>query len=32
MDVARVVSEDDRSDAGEGEEPAGVTPEDDEEE
>jgi DNA gyrase subunit A len=32
MDVARVVSEDDRSDGVEGEEPAGVAPEDDEEE
>ncbi len=32
MDVARVVSEDDQSDAGEGEEPAGVAPEDEEEE
>jgi DNA gyrase subunit A len=32
MDVARVVSEDDRSDAGEGEEPAGVAPEDEDEE
>jgi DNA gyrase subunit A len=32
MDVARVVSEDDRVGAGEGEEPAGVAPEDDEEE
>jgi len=31
MDVARVVSEDDRSDALEGEEPAGVAPDDDEE-
>jgi DNA gyrase subunit A len=32
MDVARVVSEDDRSDEAESEEPAGVAPEDDEEE
>ncbi len=32
MDVARVVSEDDQSDAGEGEEPAGVAPENEEEE
>jgi DNA gyrase subunit A len=32
MDVARVVSEDDQSDAVDGEEPAGVAPEDDEEE
>ena len=32
MDVARVVSEDDRADGVEGEEPAGVVPEDDEEE
>jgi DNA gyrase subunit A len=32
MDVARVVSEDDRSEGVEGEEPAGVAPEDDEEE
>ena len=32
MDVARVVSEDDRPDGAEGEEPAGVAPEDDEEE
>jgi DNA gyrase subunit A len=32
MDVARVVSEDDQADAGEGEEPAGVAPEDEEDE
>jgi DNA gyrase subunit A len=32
MDVARVVSEDDRSDVIDGEEPAGVAPEDDDEE
>jgi DNA gyrase subunit A len=32
MDVARVVSEDDRADGIEGDEPAGVAPEDDEEE